>query len=80
MKRDQVGVNKIPTQDEDDLAVAGNSDQDKTIVTDGQVNELAYGDILLSIYYKTKESNLMFKLVKSYKREIHFPEENCHLA
>ena len=37
---DQVGDNNIPTQDEYDLAVADNSEQDKFLVTDGQMNEL----------------------------------------
>ena len=32
-KNDQVGVNSIPTQEEDDLAVAEISEQNKVIVT-----------------------------------------------
>ena len=46
-KGDQVGVSKIPTQNEYDLAVAGNSMPDIFIVTVGQLNELAYEDIML---------------------------------
>ena len=64
-KGDQVGVNKIPAQDEHDLAVAGNSEQVKAIVTVGQMNEMASEDIILSMDYKTKEVILAFKLIKN---------------
>ena len=49
-------------------------------MTVGQINELAYEDIILSIDHKTKEGNVKFKLVRNCKRENEFPEGNCHLA
>ena len=79
-KGDLVGFNKIQTQDKFDLAVPGNSEHHKTIMIVGQMNELAYEDIILSINHRTKEGNVAFKLVKNCKREPDFPEGNCHLA
>ena len=73
-------IDKIPTQDEYDSAEAGNSDHNKAIVLVGQMNEVAYEGIILSVYYKTKDGNVAFKLVKNCKREPDFPEGNCHLA
>ena len=52
-----------------------NSESDKAIVTAGQINELAYEDIILSTDYKTKEGKLAFKLVKTCKGP-EFPEGN----
>ena len=52
---DLVEVDKISTQDEYDLSVAGNSEQDKANVNVGQMNKLAYEYIILSIDQKTKE-------------------------
>ena len=51
----QVGVNIIPTWDKYDFAVAGDYDQDKAVVTVGQLDKLAYKDNILSIFHKTKE-------------------------
>ena len=61
-KEDPVGVNKILTQNEYDLAVAGNSEQDKAILILWQLIELAYEDFLLTIDYKINEGNVVFKL------------------
>ena len=52
-KNDQVGVNSIPTQEEDDLAVAEISEQNKVIVTIWQINGSTYEDIILLIDRKT---------------------------
>ena len=60
--------------------MAGNSEQDKAIVTVGKINELTYDDIILLIDHKTKEGDKAFKLVKNCKRESDFPEGNRCLA
>ena len=46
-KGDHVGVDKILTQDEYNLAVAGNSEQDKAIVTVRQMIKMAYENVIL---------------------------------
>ena len=68
MGRETVEVDKIPTQDEYDLALAGNSEHGKAIVIVWQMHKLAYEDIILSIDHKTKEGNVAFKLVKNCNR------------
>ena len=50
-----IGINKIPTQDGFYLAVAEEFEQDKAIVTVGQMNELADEDFSLSINHKPKD-------------------------
>ena len=62
------------------MAVVENSEQDKTIGTAGQINELAHDDAILSIDHTTKEGNVAFELVKNCKREHNFPGGNCCLA
>ena len=52
-KGDHVG-DKVSSQDEYGLAVSENSEQEKAIVTVGQMNELACQDITLSIAHNTK--------------------------
>ena len=58
------------------MAVARNSKQNNAIVTIGQMHELAYEDIVLSIDYKTKVGKVAFQLVKNCKRKLEFPEGN----
>ena len=50
-----IGFNKIPILDEYDMAVAGNSEQEKAVVTAGQLTKLAYFEIILSVDNKTKK-------------------------
>ena len=77
---DQLGFNKIPTQDEYDLTVAGNFEQDKALVAVRQMNKLVYEDIPLSIDHKKNDGNVAFKFIKNCKRELDFPEGNNCLA
>ena len=48
-------------------------------MTLGQMNDLAYEDIILSTDQKTKKGNVTFKLVKNCKRKPHFSKRNCCL-
>ncbi len=48
------GKEKIQTNDEYKLAVLGNSKEDKKIKKNGDLNEEAYKDIILSMAHTTK--------------------------
>ncbi len=48
-RKDQVGVDKVPTVDEYNAAVGLSDDKKKNEVKLGELNELAYEDLILSI-------------------------------
>jgi len=55
------------------------SDSDKKILKLGELNELAYEDIVLSIIHTTSSGKVAFRLIKNCKSD-DFPEGNCKLA
>ena len=69
----------MPTADEYDLAELGNSPDDKKVVRLGDLNELAYEDLILSINGNTKAGRVAFNLVKNSKSD-EYPEGNCKIA
>ena len=74
-----LGKVKIPTQDELDLAELGTSDEDQATVKKGELNELAFEDLILSINTDTKAGRVAFNKVKNCKTE-EYPEGNCQMA
>ena len=48
-KKDQVGVDRISTVDEYDAAVGTSEEEKKKVMKLGELNELAYEDLILSI-------------------------------
>ena len=73
------GVDKIPTQEEYDEALEGNNNLDKRIVKLGELNELAYEDLILSINTNSSVGKVAFGLVKNVK-SVDFLEGNCKVA
>ena len=61
------GVNKIPTQEEFENALEGNEDLNKKIVKLGELNELAYEDLILSINTSSFIGKVAFGLVRNAK-------------
>ena len=74
-----LGRDKVPTQEQLDLAETSSSDSDKKILKLGELNELAYEDIVLSINHTTSSGKVAFSLIKNCKSD-DFPEGNCKLA
>ena len=73
------GVDKIPMQEEYENALEGDDDLDKKIVKLGELNELAYEDLILSINTSYSVGKVAFRLVKNAKSE-DFLEGNCKVA
>ena len=74
------GVNKIPTHEEYEEALEGDNELDKKIVKLGELNELAYKDLILSINTNSFVGiKRTFGLVKNAK-SVDFPEGNCKIA
>ena len=74
-----LGVDKIPTQDEYENALEVDMDLNKKIIKLGELNELAYEDLILSINTSFSIGEIAFGLVKNTKSE-DFPEGNCKVA
>ena len=72
------GVDKNPMQEYDDV-LEGDDDLDKKIIKLGELNELAYKDLILSINTSSSVGKFAFGLVKNAKSE-DFPEGNCKVA
>ena len=72
-------MDKIPTQDEYESALEGDDDLDKKIVILGELNELAYEYLILSINTSSSVSKVAFGLMKN-KISKDFPEGNCKVA
>ena len=62
------GMDKNPTQ-EYEKALWENEDLDKKIVKLGELNELAYEDLILSINTSSSVGKVAFELVKNAKSE-----------
>ena len=74
-----VGVDKVPTQSEDEMAELRSSVQDEAVKKLGKLNVLTYEDILMSIDTKTAAGKVAYNLVNTCYSE-DFPERNCRLA
>ena len=70
---------RIPTAREYELALLGDSPEDRETVRIAQLNEEAFEDIILSIDHTTKHGKIAFRLVKNCK-SAEFPEGNAKLA
>jgi len=78
-KKNEVGVDKIPTTSELAVAESGGTEADKRVVKVGELNEFAYEDLILSINGNLTSGKVAFNLVKNCKSES-YPEGNCKLA
>ena len=74
-----LGTERVPMQEQIDLAESSSSSTDKKIIKLGELNELAYKDIVLSINHTSSSGKVAFSLIKNCKSE-DFPEGNCRLA
>ena len=63
------GVEKIPMQEEYESALEGDEDLNKRIIKLGELNELAYEDLILSINTSSSVGKVAFGLVKNAKSE-----------
>ena len=70
---------KIPTQDEYEDALEGDIDLKKKIIKLGELNELAYEDIILSINATSSVEKVAFGLVWN-GNSVEFPEGKCKIA
>ncbi len=66
-------------QEQLDFVESSSSDSDKKIPKLGELNQLSYEDIVLSINHTTSSSKVAFSLIKNCKSD-HFPEGNYKLA
>ena len=73
------GVDTISTQDNYENAMEGDMDLGKKIAKLGELNELAYEDLILSINTSFSVAKVAIGLVKNAK-SADFPEENCKIA
>ena len=73
------GVDKIPTQDEYESALDKDEDLNKKIIKLGELNKLAYEDLILSINTSFSVGKVAFGLVKNAKSE-DFLEGYCKVA
>ena len=71
-------MDKIPTKMSTRI-LEGDTDLDKKIIKLGELNELAYEDLILSINNSASVEKVAFGLVKNAKSE-DFLEENCKVA
>ena len=74
-----LGIEKVPMQEQIDLAESSSSSTDKKIIKLGELNELAYKDIVLSINHTSSSGKVAFSLIKNCKSE-EFPKGICRLA
>ena len=73
------GVDKIPTQDEYKNALERDMDLDKKIVKLGELKEVAYEDLILSINTSSSVWKNAFRWVKDTKSD-DFSGGNCKVA
>ncbi|MCP4747429.1 MAG: hypothetical protein GY874_15000 [Desulfobacteraceae bacterium] len=78
-KKDQAGVDRIPTVDEYDAAVGSSEEEKKKVVKLGELNELAYEYLIFSINGNMTSGRVAFNLVKNCKRD-EYPEGNSKMA
>ena len=68
------GMDKIPTQEEYENALEGDDDLNKKIIKLGELNELAYEDLILSINTSSSVGKVAFGPVKNTKVKISWRE------
>ena len=73
------GLDKIPTQDEYNNALEGDTDLNKMIIKLAELNELAHEDLILSINTSFSVGKAAFGLGKNAKSE-DFLEGICNIA
>ncbi len=74
-----LGRDKVPMQDQLELAEDSSSESNKKIIKLGELNTLAYKDIVLSINHTTSSGKVAFSLIKNCKSN-EFPEGNFKLT
>ncbi len=74
-----LGRDKVPMQDQLELAEDSSSESNKKIIKLGELNKLAYKDIVLSINHTTSSGKVAFSLIKNCKSN-EFPEGNFKLT
>ena len=72
------GMDKIPIQDENENALEGDTDLDITIITLGELNELKYEHLILSINSSSSVGKVTFGLVRVAKSS-DFSKGNCKI-
>ena len=73
------GVDKIPTQKEYENPLEGGMDLYKKIIKLGEMNELAYEDLILSINTDSSVGKVEFKLMRNAK-SLEFLKGICTVA
>ena len=73
------GIDKTPTVDEYENAMKGKTDLNNKIVKLGELNELSYEDLILSIYTSSSLDKVAFDLVRNAK-STDFPESDCKIG
>ncbi len=66
-------------QEQLELVEASSSDSDKKILKLGELDELVYNDILLSIIHTTSSGKVAFSLIKNRKSD-EFPKGYCKFS
>ena len=74
-----LGRSEIPTLDELTAAEECKTDREKKVTELGELNELGYEDLILSINGESDAGKVAFNLVKNCKTT-EFPEGNCKQA
>ena len=74
-----VGVDKTPMQGEYENALKGNVDLNIKIKKLGELNKLAYEDLILSINTNSLEVMIAFGMVRNAK-SLELPKGNCKVA
>ena len=72
------GMDEIPTQDEYKNALKGDTDLNKKITKLGELNELAYEDVISSINTSSSIGKVAIRLVRNAKNA-DFTKGNCKI-
>ena len=72
-------MDKIPVQDKYKNALKGDTDLDKQIVKFGELNEITYKELILSINTSSSVEKVAFAMVRNTKRA-DFLEGSCKIA
>ena len=67
------GIDKSPMQEEYENALKGDMDLDKKIIKLGELNKLAYEDLILSIKTNSSVGKVAFRLVRN-ANSVDFPK------
>ena len=72
-------MDEIPTQDEYENSLESDMDLNKKMVKLGELNELAYEDLISLINTSSSAKKVAFGLVRNVKNA-YFPKGNCKIA